>query len=67
MTFEAAADSMSEDSADAREGEAPAEPLSDEWLAEIERRSAEYDAGRMPASSWPEVRARTRQQAGLDQ
>ena len=58
---------MSEESSNGGEEEAPAEPLSDEWLAEIERRSVEYDAGRMEASSWPEVRARTRQQAGLDQ
>jgi putative addiction module component (TIGR02574 family) len=41
-------------------------PLSDEWLAEIATRSAEYDAGRMPTSSWAEVRSRTRRQAGLD-
>jgi putative addiction module component (TIGR02574 family) len=41
-------------------------PLSDEWLAEIDRRSCEYDAGRMPTASWSEVRQRTRRQAGLD-
>ena len=37
-----------------------------EWIAEAERRSAEYDAGRMSASTWPEVQARARQKAGLD-
>jgi len=40
-------------------------PLSDEWLAEIDRRSAEYDAGRMPAAPWSEVKSRTRTQARL--
>lgn len=40
---------------------------SDEWIAEAERRSSEYDAGRMPASPWPEVRARARRKAGLDE
>jgi putative addiction module component (TIGR02574 family) len=31
-------------------------PLSDEWLAEIERRSAEYDAGAVKAIPWEQVR-----------
>ncbi len=39
---------------------------SDQWVAEAQRRSAEYDAGRMPASAWPEVRKRARRKAGLD-
>jgi putative addiction module component (TIGR02574 family) len=39
---------------------------SDEWIAEAQRRSAEYDAGRMAASTWPEVRERSRRKAGLD-
>jgi putative addiction module component (TIGR02574 family) len=39
--------------------------LSADWLQEIQRRSDEYDAGRMTAAPWPEVRARTRRQAGL--
>jgi putative addiction module component (TIGR02574 family) len=39
---------------------------SDEWLAEAQRRSAEYDAGKMSASPWPEVRQRARRKAGLD-
>jgi putative addiction module component (TIGR02574 family) len=32
-------------------------PLSDEWLAEIERRSAEYDAGAVTPIPWEQVRA----------
>jgi len=39
---------------------------SDEWIAEAQRRSAEYDAGSMTASPWPEVRQRARRKAGLD-
>lgn len=39
---------------------------SDQWIAEAQRRSAEYDAGRMPTSPWPEVRQRARGKAGLD-
>lgn len=39
----------------------------DFWIEEAQRRSAEYDAGRMPASPWPEVRTRTRRKAGLDE
>jgi putative addiction module component (TIGR02574 family) len=36
-------------------------PLPDaEWVAEAQRRSAEYDAGRMSAAAWPEVQARAR-------
>ena len=40
--------------------------LSPEWLAEVQRRSAEYDAGRMNASPWEDVQARVRRKAGLD-
>ena len=32
-------------------------PLSDEWLAEIQRRSAEYDAGLVQPIPWEQVRA----------
>jgi putative addiction module component (TIGR02574 family) len=32
-------------------------PLSDEWLAEIERRSGEYDAGLAQPISWEQIRA----------
>jgi len=41
-------------------------PPSKEWIAEAQRRSAEYDAGEMPASPWPEARQRARRKAGLD-
>lgn len=37
------------------------------WIEEAQRRSAEFDAGQMPASPWPEVRARARRKAGLDE
>ena len=40
--------------------------LSDDWLREIARRSAELDAGRMNSAPWSEVRSRTRREAGLD-
>ena len=42
-------------------------PLSEEWIAEAQRRSSEVDAGQMPASPWPEVRKRARRKAGLDE
>ncbi|MCI0331904.1 MAG: addiction module protein [Planctomycetes bacterium] len=42
-------------------------PPSKAWIDEAQRRSAEYDAGRMTASPWPEVRARARRKAGLDE
>jgi putative addiction module component (TIGR02574 family) len=32
-------------------------PLSDEWLAEIQRRSAEFDAGLVQATPWEQIRA----------
>jgi putative addiction module component (TIGR02574 family) len=38
-----------------------------EWLAEAQRRSAEFDAGRMKAATWAEVQIRARQKAGLDE
>jgi putative addiction module component (TIGR02574 family) len=39
---------------------------SQEWIAEAQRRSDDYDQGRTTAAPWPEVRTRARQQAGLD-
>jgi len=39
----------------------------DEWIAEAQRRSSEYDQGHMPASSWPEVQSRARGKAGLNE
>ncbi|MGA2063997.1 MAG: addiction module protein [Thermoguttaceae bacterium] len=41
-------------------------PPSEEWIAESQRRSEQYDAGRMTASPWPEVRDRARRKAGMD-
>jgi putative addiction module component (TIGR02574 family) len=32
-------------------------PLSDEWLAEINRRSAEYDSGAVQTVPWEQIRA----------
>lgn len=32
-------------------------PLSDEWMAEIQRRSAEYDAGAAETVPWEQVKA----------
>jgi putative addiction module component (TIGR02574 family) len=32
-------------------------PLSDEWRAEIHRRSAEYDSGSAQAVPWEQIRA----------
>lgn len=51
-----------------REGVSPtAWPLpNDEWIAEAQRRSADYDEGRTTATPWTEVQARVRQKAGLD-
>lgn len=37
-----------------------------EWIAEVQRRSADVDAGRMLATPWQDVRARARRKAGLD-
>lgn len=47
---------------------APADwPLPDaEWIAEVQRRSAEFDSGQMPAATWAEVKARARGKARLD-
>ncbi len=44
-----------------------AAPLDDAWLAEINRRSDEFDAGGVQTLSWAEVKERTRQrQASRD-
>jgi putative addiction module component (TIGR02574 family) len=37
-----------------------------EWIAEAQRRSEEFDQGRASASTWSEVRERSRRNAGLD-
>jgi putative addiction module component (TIGR02574 family) len=38
-----------------------------EWIAEAQRRSSEYDEGRMSAATWPEVQERARRNAGLNE
>ncbi len=40
--------------------------LSPEWLAEIERRSAEIDTGAASTVPWEEVRQRLQKKVGLD-
>jgi len=40
-------------------------PLSDEWIAEIERRSAEYDSGSVQTVPWEQIRADALRRAGL--
>jgi putative addiction module component (TIGR02574 family) len=40
-------------------------PLSDQWLAEIERRSAELDAGLVQTAPWERVRAEALRRAGV--
>ena len=39
-------------------------PLSDTWLAEIQRRSAEYDSGLVPTTPWEQIRADALRRAG---
>ncbi len=41
--------------------------LSPEWMAEIERRSAEIDAGTARLYTWEEVRDATRRRHGIDE
>lgn len=36
------------------------QPLDETWMAEIRRRSAEFDAGKVKPIPWPEVRERSR-------
>ena len=40
-------------------------PLSDEWGAEIQRRSAEYDSGLLVTVSWEQVRAEALRRVGV--
>lgn len=40
-------------------------PLSDEWLAEIRRRSAEYDSGSIQAVPWEQIRTDALRRAGV--
>lgn len=41
-------------------------PLSEEWLAEIRRRSDEYDAGNVETIPWETVRAEALRRVGID-
>lgn len=38
-------------------------PLSDDWNAEIQRRSAEFDAGTATTFSWEDIKAEARQRS----
>ena len=40
--------------------------LSDQWLTEIDRRSAQIDAGEVATESWSDVRARLSEKFGAD-
>ena len=40
-------------------------PLTDEWLAEIQRRSAEYDSGSVQTVPWEQIRADALRRAGV--
>ena len=40
-------------------------PLSDEWVAEARRRSAEYDAGAAETVSWEQVKAEALHRLGV--
>ncbi|HVS36177.1 MAG TPA: addiction module protein [Gemmataceae bacterium] len=44
----------------AAQDEADPQPLDDAWMAEIQRRSAEFDAGKVTPIPWSEVRDRAR-------
>lgn len=40
-------------------------PLTDEWIAEINRRSAEYDSGSVQPIPWEQVKADALRRAGM--
>ncbi|MCE5303011.1 MAG: addiction module protein [Planctomycetaceae bacterium] len=40
------------------------QPLTEEWLAEIRRRSAEYDSGSLTTIPWEKIRADALQRVG---
>ena len=40
-------------------------PLSEEWTAEIQRRSAEYDAGKVQTVSWDVIKAEALRRVGM--
>ena len=41
-------------------------PPSQEWLDEVNRRSNDFDAGKITGSAWSEVRQRAQRKAGID-
>lgn len=41
-------------------------PLSEEWIVEVQRRSAEFDAETVKTLSWEEVRREAFRRAGID-
>lgn len=41
-------------------------PPSEEWMAEIQRRSEQLDRGQLTVAPWAEIRDRARRQAGID-
>jgi putative addiction module component (TIGR02574 family) len=41
-------------------------PLSQEWIAEIQRRSMEYDAGHVKTVPWQQVKADALRRAGVN-
>ncbi len=41
-------------------------PPTAEWIAEANRRSDEFDSGKISGSDWSSVRARARKASGLD-
>jgi putative addiction module component (TIGR02574 family) len=44
----------------AAQDQAEPQPLDDDWMAEIQRRSAEYDSGQVTPIPWSIVRERAR-------
>ena len=40
-------------------------PLTEEWVAEMQRRSAEYDSGSVQAVPWEQIRADALRRAGM--
>lgn len=40
-------------------------PLSDEWIAEIQRRSAEFDSGSVKTIPWEQVKAEALRRVGV--
>ncbi len=41
-------------------------PLSDEWAAEIERRSEEFEAGKAETIPWEQIRSEACRRTGVD-